>query len=92
MNPMPRIGLPCQYLRHGERELKMPPAQGDSRQRQRDGRGSPLAPANWMGVSVKQTSLLMVTLDVICFVLICMKKGSKCNHQSSQDWNDLEVA
>ncbi len=21
-----------------------------------------------------------------------MKKGSKCNHQSSQDWNDLEVA
>ncbi len=21
-----------------------------------------------------------------------MKKGSKCNHQSRQDWNDLEVA
>ncbi len=33
----------------------------------------------------------MVTLDVICFVWICMKKGSKCNHQSSHDWNDLEV-
>ncbi len=37
-------------------------------------------------------SLLMVTLDVICFVWFCMKKGSKCNHQSSQDWNDLWVA
>ncbi len=34
----------------------------------------------------------MVTLDIICFVWICMKKGSMCNHQSNQDWNDLEVA
>ncbi len=36
--------------------------------------------------------VLIVTLDVVCFVSICMKKGIKCNHQSSQDWNDLEVA
>ncbi len=35
--------------------------------------------------------VLMVTLDIICFVWICMKKGSMWNHQSSQDWNDLEV-
>ncbi len=39
----------------------------------------------WEGV-------LMFTLDIICFVWICMKKGSMCKHQSSQDWNDLEVA
>ncbi len=37
-------------------------------------------------------TLSMVTLDVICFAQVCMKKGSKCNHQSSQDWNDLEAA
>ncbi len=34
----------------------------------------------------------MVTLDIICFYWSCMKKGSMCNHQSSQGWNDLEVA
>ncbi len=28
----------------------------------------------------------------ICFLWICMKKESMCNHQSSRDWNDLEVA
>ncbi len=26
------------------------------------------------------------------FYLNLHEKGSKCNHQSSQDWNDLEVA
>ncbi len=35
---------------------------------------------------------LMVMLDIICLVCMWMKKGSMCNHQSSQDWNDLEVA
>ncbi len=39
----------------------------------------------WEGV-------LMVTLDIICFVWICMKKGNMCYHQSSRNWNDLEVA
>ena len=34
----------------------------------------------------------MVTLDIVCFVCICMKKRSIGNHQFSQDWNDLEVA
>ncbi len=32
--------------------------------------------------NMKTHPLLMVTLDIICFVWICMKKGSMCNVQS----------
>ncbi len=46
----------------------------------------------WLSALDQFPSLLMVTLDVICFVWFCTKKGRKCNHQSSKDWNDLEVA
>ncbi len=34
---------------------------------------------------------MVVTLGIICFGWICMKNGSMCNHQSSQDWNNLEA-
>ncbi len=43
-----------------------------------------------VGSSIR--GLLMITLDIICFVWIFMKKGSMCNHQSIQDRNNLEIA
>ncbi len=38
------------------------------------------------------SSMSMVAFDIICFVWIFHDKGSMWSHQSSQDWNDLEVA
>ncbi len=33
--------------------------------------------------------MLMVTFNVVCFVLICIKKEIIGNYQFSQDWNDF---
>ncbi len=65
---------------YSPKELPKPRFELWTSQKELDGVGILCCIDTWEGV---------VILAVVCFSLIRMKKGRICNHQFSQDWNDI---